>query len=247
MPKAGGKVTAVIVFFILLFVFAKWGPAINFSTTTQTKGDPFVVTGEGKVFVTPDIAKITVGVQESGASLKTVQDNLNKKSAAITDAVKNLGVKKEDIKTTSYNLYPQYDYQNSPNRLTGYQVSTTYEITIKDFDKINDLIVVATGAGANMEGGINFEINEVTKKEKLQEARSLAAVDVKEKAQGLASAAGINLGKVINISESQGSNEIRPLPAMGGAVTLDKLAIEPSIQAGQTEINVLVTLSFEVR
>lgn len=247
MPKAGGKITAVIVFFILLFVFAKWGPAINFSTTTQTKGDPFVVTGEGKVFVTPDIAKITVGVQESGASLKTVQDNLNKKSAAITDAVKNLGVKKEDIKTTSYNLYPQYDYQNSPNRLTGYQVSTTYEITIKDFDKINDLIVIATGAGANMEGGINFEINEVTKKEKLQEARSLAAVDAKEKAQGLASAAGINLGKVINISESQGSNEIRPLPAMGGAVTLDKLAVEPSIQAGQTEINVMVTLSFEVR
>lgn len=247
MPKAGGKVTAVIVFFILLFVFAKWGPAINFSTTTQTKGDPFVVTGEGKVFVTPDIAKITVGVQESGASLKTVQDNLNKKSAAITDAVKNLGVKKEDIKTTSYNLYPQYDYQNSPNRLTGYQVSTTYEITIKDFDKINELIVVATGAGANMEGGINFEINEITKKEKLQEARSLAAVDAKEKAQGLASAAGINLGKVINISESQGLNEIRPLPAMGGAVTLNKLAVEPSIQAGQTEINVLITLSFEVR
>lgn len=247
MPKAGGKITAVVVFFILLFVFAKWGPAINFSTTTQTKGDPFVVTGEGNVFVTPDIAKITVGVQESGASLKTVQDNLNKKSAAITDAVKNLGVKKEDIKTTSYNLYPQYDYQNSPNRLTGYQVSTTYEITIKDFDKINDLIVIATGAGANMEGGINFEINEVTKKEKLQEARSLAAVDAKEKAQGLASAAGINLGKVINISESQGSNEIRPLPAMGGAVTLDKLAVEPSIQAGQTEINVMVTLSFEVR
>lgn len=247
MPKAGGKVTAVIVFFILLFVFAKWGPAINFSTTTQTKGDPFVVTGEGKVFVTPDIAKITVGVQESGASLKTVQDNLNKKSAVITDAVKNLGVKKEDIKTTSYNLYPQYDYQNLPNRLTGYQVSTTYEITIRDFDKINDLIVIATGAGANMEGGINFEINEATKKEKLQEARSLAAVDAKEKAQGLASAAGINLGKVINISESQGSNEIRPLPAMGGAVTLDKLAVEPSIQAGQTEINVMVTLSFEVR
>ncbi len=247
MPKAGGKVTAVITFFVLLFVFAKWGPAINFSTTTQTKGDPFIVTGEGKTFVTPDIAKITVGVAESGLSLKTVQDSVNKKSAALTDAVKNLGVKKEDIKTTSYNLYPQYDYQNSPNRLTGYQVSTTYEITIRDFDKINDLIVVATGAGANMEGGISFEVNEETKKEKLQEAREAAASDAKEKAQSLASAAGITLGKVINISENQGQNEIRPLPAMGGAVTLDKMAIEPSVQAGQTEISVIVTLSFEVR
>jgi len=247
MPKVVEKITAVIVFFILLFVFAKWGPTINFSTTTQTKGDPFVVTGEGKVFVTPDIAKITVGIQESGNSLKTVQDSVNKKSVALTDAVKNLGVKKEDIKTTSYNLYPEYDYQNSFNRLTGYRVSTTYEITIRDFDKINDLIVIATGIGANMEGGISFEINEVTEKEKLQEARKLAAVDAKEKAQGLASAAGITLGKIINISENRGLNEIRPLPAMGGAVTLDKMAIEPSIQAGQTEINVIVTLSFEVR
>jgi len=247
MPKVGGKVTAVVVFFILLFVFTKWGPAINFNTTSQTKGEPFVVSGEGKVYVTPDIAKITVGIQESGDSLKTVQNSVNKKSKALTDAIQNMGVAKEDIKTTSYNLYPQYDYQSSAGRITGYQVSTSYEITIRDFDKVNDIVVGATAVGANMEGGISFELNDTTKKEKLQEARVMAVAEAKSKAQGLASAARITLGKVINISENQGSNEIRPLPAMGGAVSLDKVMIEPSIQAGQTEVNVTVSLSFEVR
>jgi len=237
----------VVVFFILLFVFTKWGPAINFNTTSQTKGEPFVVSGEGKVYVTPDIAKITVGIQESGDSLKTVQNSVNKKSKALTDAIENMGVAKEDIKTTSYNLYPQYDYQSSAGRITGYQVSTSYEITIRDFDKVNDIVVGATAVGANMEGGISFELNDTTKKEKLQEARVMAVAEAKSKAQGLASAAGITLGKIINISENRGSNEIRPLPAMGGAVSLDKVMIEPSIQAGQTEVNVTVSLSFEVR
>lgn len=237
----------MVVFFILLFVFTKWGPAINFNTTSQTKGEPFVVSGEGKVYVTPDIAKITVGIQESGDSLKTVQNSVNKKSKALTDAIENMGVAKEDIKTTSYNLYPQYDYQSSAGRITGYQVSTSYEITIRDFDKVNDIVVGATAVGANMEGGISFELNDTTKKEKLQEARVMAVAEAKSKAQGLASAAGITLGKIINISENRGSNEIRPLPAMGGAVSLDKVMIEPSIQAGQTEVNVTVSLSFEVR
>src|SRR6185369_17252201 len=116
-----------------LFVFAKFGPAINFSTITQTKGEPFIVSGEGKVTVTPDIAKLNVGIQESGASLKTVQNLVNTKSKNLTDAVKKLGVGEKDIKTVSYNVYPQYDYQSRVPNLTGYQVSTDYEITVRDF------------------------------------------------------------------------------------------------------------------
>jgi hypothetical protein len=250
MSKAGGKIGAVIVFFVLLFVFAKWGPAINFNTTSQTKGEPFVVTGEGKVFVTPDIAKVTVGIQENGSSLKTIQDNVNKKSKALTDAIEKLGVDKKDIRTVSYNLYPQYDYSTSTtNRIVGYQISTNYEIKVRDFDKVNDVLVTATSVGANAIGSVSFDINDDTEKTKLQEARDLAVTEAKTKAEGLSKAAGITLGKIINISENQGSNEIRPLSAMGlgGGVTLDKTVTAPSVQAGQTEIDVTVSLSYEVR
>jgi len=249
MEKGSGKVAAVAVFFILLFVFAKWGPAINFNTTSQTKGEPLTVSGEGKVYVAPDIAKITVGVQETGASLKTVQDSVNKKTKTLTDAIKKLGVEEKDIKTTSYNLYPQYDYQTSANKITGYQVSTSYEITIRDFDKINDIIVASTAAGANMEGNISFDLNDNTKKEKLQEARVLAIAEAKNKADGLSKAAGISLGKIINISENQASNEIRPVYAqgLGAGIDMAKTAAAPSVQAGQTEIDVTVNLSYEVR
>lgn len=241
---AGG----IIIFFILLFVFAKWGPSINFSTTTQTKGDPFVVQGVGKVTVAPDIAKINIGIQEQGTILKQVQDSVNKKSQDLTNQIKKLGIDAKDIKTTSYYIYPQTDYTTPTQRITGYQVSTDYEITIRDFTKINELITSATSFGANSIGGINFDLSDNLKKEKLQEARNLAVTEAKDKAEGLAKAAGISLGKIVNVSENVPS-DVRPfaLPVSGGGSGLDKSITQSNVQPGTTDINITISLAYEVR
>lgn len=246
-PQSNPMVS-VIIFFILLFVFAKWGPAINFSTTQQSKGEPFIVSGEGKVSVVPDVAKITFGIQENGQSLKQVQSEVNTKSKSLTNAVKKLGIAESDIKTTSYNIYPQYDYTNPNQKIVGYQVSTNYQVTVKDFDKVNDLIMLATGAGANIVGGVSFELNDSTKLEKTNEARVKAVADAKTKAEGLAHATGISLVKIINISENQNQN-IRPFAFAEKAVSLDAgtPVSTPDIQPGQTEIQVNISLSYEIR
>lgn len=238
---------SIIIFFVLLFVFAKWGPAINFNSTTQTKGEPFVVQGTGKVTVAPDIAKIDIGIQEQGQVLKQVQDSVNKKSQDLTGQIKKLGIETKDIKTISYYVYPQYDYTAPTQKITGYQISTDYEITIRDFSKINDLIASATSFGANTIGGISFDLSDNLKKEKLQEARNLAVTEAKNKAEGLAKAAGITLGKIINVTEETPTN-IRPLalPVSGGGVA-EKFVTQPSVQPGTTEINLTVSLSYEVR
>lgn len=239
---------SVVIFFLLLFLFFKFGPKIPLSIISQQKGEPLIVIGEGKVSVTPDIAKVTLGIQENGVSLKTVQDSVNKKSKNLTDSLKKLGIGEKDIKTTSYNVYPQYDYTQPNSRITGYQVSTSYEVTIRDFDKVNEVLVSATAAGANATGGIAFEVNDETKAKKLQEAREEAVNKAKEKAQGLANASGISLGKIINISESQG-NEIRPIMytskesvGLGGGTPTPA-----NIQPGETEISVTISLSYEIR
>lgn len=242
-----GLTGTVIVFFALLFVYSKWGPAIPFSTLTQSRGEPMVVSGEGKSFVTPDIAKVSAGIQENGSSLANIQDSVNKKSKSLTDALKKLGIDEGDIKTTSYNLSPQYDFSNPSPRITGYQVSTSYEITIRDFDKVNDVITAVTNSGANLIGNVNFEVNDKTKNEKLNEARKMAVEDAKTKAKGLADSAGITLGRIINISENQ-LNSPRPIPLAGGTnAVAEKSIAQPDIQPGTTEIDVTVSLSLEIR
>jgi hypothetical protein len=250
VPAQAGGVGAVIIFFILLFVFAKWGPAINFSTTSQSKGEPFIVSGEGKVFVTPDIAKITLGIEDSGSSLKTVQNTVNTKSNTLTSALKKMDIAEGDIKTISYNVYPQRDYTSSTQRITGYQVSISYEVTIKDFDKVNDVMVTATTAGANIVGNVSFDLKDDTKTEKMNEARVKAVAAAKEKADGLAKAAGITLGSIVNVSESQGQ-DIRPVAYLDSKAAVgmgnETAIIEPNIQAGTNEITVTVALSYNTR
>ena len=205
-----------------------------------------VVSGTGKVTAVPDIATISLGIVESGYSLKEAQKSVDAKSNALTSALKRLGIAEKDIKTTSYNVYPEYDYNSTPQKITGYRVSISYSVKVRDFDKINDVLVKATEVGANNIGGVNFEVNEKTKKEKLQEAREEAVKEAKEKAQGLAKAANISLGKIINISESQGIDYPRPMASKEIAVGAGE-EIKPDIQPGETEISVSISLTYEIR
>src|SRR4030042_4662526 len=142
----------IFIFFLLLFVFSKWGPAIPFSVLSQSRGEPMVVTGEGKATAIPDIAKVSAGIQDSGTSLTQVQDSVNKKSQSLVSALKKLGIDDKDIKTTYYNIFPESDYESNPPKITGYRVSIDYEVTIKNIDKVNEALVTVTGAGANLVG-----------------------------------------------------------------------------------------------
>lgn len=245
---SSNSVGAVIIFFILLFVFSKWGPSVPFSVLSQSKGEPMVVTGEGKSTAIPDIAKVSGGVQDSGTTLTQVQNSVNKKSQNLVAALKKLGIEEKDIKTSSYNISPQSDYQANPPVITGYQVSIDYEVTVRDIDKINEVMTTLTGAGANLIGGVRFELSDDAKEKAMDAARQDAVAQAKANAESLAKASGVTLGKIINVSESLGS-EPRPLYMAQKAVDSAGGGIPetPDIQPGTTEVDIVISLSYEVR
>ena len=92
MEKRVEFIGSIIIFFVLLFVYSKFGPSLPISVLTQTKGEPMMVSEIGKVTVVPDIAKVTVGIEAQGQILKRVQDEANTKSKNLTDALKKLGI-----------------------------------------------------------------------------------------------------------------------------------------------------------
>ncbi len=245
----GTSIAAVVLFFVLLFAFSKWGPAVPFSVLSQQKGEPMVVTGEGKSTAVPDIAIIGAGIEERGTSLSAVQDAANKKSKSLVDTFKKLGVDEKDIKTTGYNIYPQSDYQADPPRVTGYQVSISYQVKIRDIEKVNEALTTVTGAGANLVGGVSFDLSDEARIEALNEARNDAVKVAKDSAESLARASGVTLGRIINVSESQ-TGYPRPMYAMdskavglGGGAPIE----QPNVQPGTTEVNIIVSLSYEIR
>lgn len=232
-------------FFILLFSFTKIFGPIPFSvnSVTTTKSDTFQVSGEGKVSAIPDVAIVNAGISVNGTTVKLAQDQMNTVINKVSEAIKKLGVDSKDIKTTNYNINPDYDYFGNTQRIKGYSASTNLSIKVRAVDKANDVIDQATANGANQIGGISFDIDDKTKLE--NEARQKAVAVAKSKAENAAKIAGFKLGRIINYSENQ-SGYPGPIPMMA-RVDMKAQGSSTEVQPGSTDITVTVTLSYGIQ
>lgn len=235
----------IIVFFLSLFLYTKLVGPISFSvnSVTTNKTDFFVVSGEGKTVVKPDIAMVNVGVQTNGSTVKTVQNNLNTNINEVIKALKSLGIDEKDIKTTGYGIHPTYDWTSGRQRITGYNASTNLSIKVRNIDKVNEVIDTAAEKGANVIGNISFDVDDRKKAE--DEARKEAVEEAKRKAEEAARAAGFRLGKIVSYSENEAGY---PVPVSYDALRLEKSANQEStdIQSGSNEIVVVVSLGYEI-
>lgn len=243
--RYGGEfVGTVVVFFVLLFVYTKFAGPIQFSvnnTNTQNQA-PFEVQGTGKAAAAPDTALINLGVTQTSATVLDAQNKTNQISNRTIEAIKKLGIEEKDIKTVNYSVNPNYDFSTSTQRITGYSVTQNFEVKAP-IDKANEVVDGATTNGANLVGNVSFTLED-NKLEKLKnKARNEAVGKAKSSAQGLSKAAGIRLGKIINVRESFGG---QPIPiftreAVGAPEDQTKTNITP----GESNVEVTVTLTYE--
>lgn len=244
------KFYLIITLVVLAFLIITLLPLIfNYSKIKQTKQiqEPahiLTVSAEGKVKLTPDLAIIQAGVETIKPTSMEAQNENDKKMNAVIEAIKNEGVKKEDIQTTNYSLQDLYDYTDKGRVFKGYQANQNVSVKIRDINKIGKILGAVSAAGANQIGGVQFTIDnpEISKNQALKEAIAKA----KEKAKELAANADVKLGKIISLSESSTSYVPQPYYAlekgMGGGS-----AVTPNIEAGETEVTAQVTLIFEIK
>jgi hypothetical protein len=243
-------VSLAVVVLVTLFIAKIFNLTVplNITSTTATRSSELAVTGEGKVDVVPDTAYVNLGITVT--NVKTA-DEANKQITKINNqiiaAVTKLGVKKQDIKTENYSVYPEYDY-NEPvvrdkEKISGYSGSADVRIKVKDTKLISRIIEEGTNAGANEVRGTTFEVGDPAKFR--EEARNKAIENAKEQAKKLADSLGIRLGKIVNIVESSGD---RPIPIYKGGVermTAEGDSMAPEIEPGSQTITSAVTLYFE--
>lgn len=247
LRQIGAVFVALFLFFILLYGFTRVFGPIPFSISSVTTQNPsgFSVTGEGKAEALPDLATLTLGVQANGSSTSAVSDQLNKVINAVIVAVKNQGVDAKDIQTAQYTINPTYDYSSGAQKITGYNGNTNVTVKVRDISKVNGVIDGANAAGANQVGSPQFDTSDNSTA--LNQARTLAIADAKKKAQAASSAAGFSLGKIINYSETQAGTPVVVPFAAGVAADSAKVSPPTQIQPGQNEVDLNVTLTYEVR
>lgn len=241
------------VFLISLGVLAIAGVAIVaviMADKVNTQ-DRFSVSGSGTVYAKADIANIQVGLRTG--TKKTAADatvDSTKKMNDIITELKNLGIEEKDIKTSNYNLSPVYNYTNDRGQeLVGYEVTQNVNLKIRDLSKIGDVIAKTTEKGANQIGNISFTIDD--EYELKNQARELAIEKAKEKAMLIAEQSGMKLGEIKSVYENSNDAEMVMYNSYSNAkVEMDVAGAgiaSPTIQSGQNEIKVEVSLTYEVK
>ena len=215
------------------------------------------VDGDGEVFAVPDIATFSVTVQETAKDVKTAQDQATKKNNDIVSYLKSGGVDEKDIQTTDYSVNPQYDYRQGacpqygycpPGKqtLTGYQVSQTQTVKVRDTTKAGDLLAGVGSRGASSVSGLSFTIEDETILQ--AQARDKAIAKAKTKAEALARSLGVEIVRVVGFSEN-GGGPIYYAKGMGASMAMDSTPAPraPEVSVGQNKITSNVSITYEIR
>lgn len=202
------------------------------------------VSGEGSVFIKPDIALISVGVTKNNVDFVVAQKDATEVINKTINFLKSKGVEEKDIKTTSYNIYPQYDYIRGEQKFRGYEVSQNLELKIRNLDSVGEILSGVASSGANMVGSLRFEVDDMKKSK--EEARKEAIKEAKEKAKTLSKQLGVRLKKITSYYESDGgfSGPIYYDAAFGGKG--GDFPAPVSVPTGENEIKIVVTINYEI-
>jgi uncharacterized protein len=195
-----------------------FGPARAFAQTripavvqaTQVTASPsmlrtITVVGEGTVKIKPDIARVSIGVETSGATVKVATTEAGEIMNKVIAALKQQGVTEQDMQTSGYNVWTERNMKpdGQPGETTTYRVNNMLTITIRKLDQVGQVMDAAIEAGANVIHSVTFALNDPKSIE--AEARDKAITNALAKATELARLNEVQVGQVVSVSEVVGS------------------------------------------
>ena len=220
---------------------------LKISLDSQSQG--IWVNGNGKVYASPDIAILSLGIEVQEETVALAQANASEAMNKVIDTLKNQGVADEDIQTQQFNISKISEWkvvygEGEKEVITGYRVTNIVSVKVRDINKVGVIIDAVAAAGGDLTriDSIGFTVDDPTTY--YEEARAQAVEYAKAKAEQLAELSGVELGKPSYISEStyySSPNYYR------GDMSFDAIpAAETSISPGELEISATVQIAFAI-
>ena len=202
------------------------------------------VSAIGQTRVTPDRAMIQVAVQSQGETAAAVAAENARKQTRVIEAVKAAGVAAPQIRTSGYNVSPEYAQAGGKApKVTGYRASNMVLVEVRNIDSIGKVIDAALDAGATNVGSVGLYASntDAARRDALKDAVAKARAD----ADAVATAAGGSVGALLELSIDQYGMP-RPMVAMAtGSYSVPGASVpmQTPIEAGEY----IVTASVHVR
>ena len=229
------------------------------------------VSGRGEASVAPDIALLNLGVEAFAKTVAQARGDGALAMSQVIDVLKANGIADRDIQTRFFNINARYttvevtkcvDGRGEPAKpeieilkdqdcvlerqrvIQGYDVTNQVSVKVRTLDSVGEIIDQVTAAGGDLIRfqGVSFSIEDT---EALQvEARVAAVEDLLAKARQVAALTGVELGKLVFITETGGPvvNQFARAESLGFAAA----SAPTPIQSGELSVSVSLQAAFEI-
>ena len=209
------------------------------------------IKGTGNVSMKPDLIRLAIVLETTDMDYQVTMDTANEQIESLRAAFALIGFKKEELKTTDFNVRQntEYDHEKRIHVFNGYTCKHSLRLEFDfDVEVLGRTISAMSGSGANPKFTISFTIKdeEKTKEDLLVDAVS----DAMKKADILASAAKVSLGQLLAINHSWGELHLFSKTAYDYCEPCDHLRMVQEASLNIEPDNVIVqdtvTLAWEI-
>lgn len=205
------------------------------------------VTGTGEASIAPDMAIINLTVARNAETAEKAFADNNTAMSQVLAALKTAGIAEKDLQTSNFSINPQYEQNymksgSAPPKIVGYEVQNGITVKIRDLKGLGGIIDQSVKLGVNQGGQITFTNDDPSPTR--TEARKKAVTDAMDKARTLAEAAGVKVGKVVEITE--GEDRFMPPSPMPRMAAMKAESDGFAVAAGENTYSISVTMTLAI-
>jgi len=184
-----------------LIFFSTFFSSVLFAHDNENENVRWIhVTGVGEVSASPDMAILRLGVLTSAKTAKLSTELNNQAILKIFGVLNELGIAKDDYETERFQLLPQRQYRKGLAPLiTGYQVTNSLVLRIRELDRVGEIMQAAIDAGGNNFESLTYAVDD--DEQYVEKARLLAVENALHKAMELTEPLDAKVGKPLTIQE----------------------------------------------
>jgi uncharacterized protein YggE len=228
---------------VVLTLAAAFPAAAQIPPPAAAEGPVIITMGEGVVKLAPDRAWVSVAAETRARSPRDAQRANSEAMSAVLVKLKGAGLPADAIRTSGYDLQPEFDYANGKQTLRGYVARNAVEVRVDDITRVGEILDAAVGSGATSVSGVRFDLKDRAAADR--EALRRAVADARGRADAAAAGANLHVDRVVRIEEQRAPvQEPRPMMMRQAAMTMEAA---PPITPGELEVRAVVTMTASIR
>jgi uncharacterized protein len=231
-----------------LFLCGAFGESTTWAQDRPAQLPVIVTSGEAEVKRAADRAWVSINAESRSKDPKEAQKLNTDAMNAVIAKLKGMALGADAIRTTSFELQPEFDYSDGRQRLRGYVARNAIEVRVDDVTRVGEVLTAAVGSGATAVGGLRFDLKDRAAAER--EALQMAVQSARARADAVAAGADVKIDRIIRIEDHRADMPEPPRPPVMmrmGAGAQEAMAADVPVTPGNLTIRASVTLTAAIR